>query len=250
MVLIDEAKLSARTLQELVVPVEIRPDALRKSLDRLAEAGRVRFLSQSPPVVISDAVFRDTASSTLEHVLQFHETNPLAAGILKEELRSRFFERSSNLVFQTVLDDLVDRQKITVAHEIVHAFGRQVTLNAEETKIKDALAAEFELQGFQIVSPDEIIRKLRLERETAQKIIQLMIKDGALAKVSDELLVDGEAVRQIIAKLRARKKTAPTLGVGDFKDLVGVSRKYAIPLLEYLDRQRVTRRVGNDRVIL
>ena len=250
MVLIDEAKLAARTLQELVVPVEIRPDALRRSLDRLAEQSRVRFLSKSPPVVISDAVFQGAASRTLEHVLKFHETNPLATGILKEELRSRFFERSSNLVFQTVLDDLIDRHKITVAHEIVHAFGRQITLNSEETKIKQALAAEFQRQGFQVVSPDEIIRKLRLERGTAQKILQLMIKDGALAKVSDELLVDGKAVRQMIAKLRARKETAPKLGVGDFKNIVGVSRKYAIPLLEYLDRQRVTRRVGNDRVIL
>ena len=99
-------------------------------------------------------------------------------------------------------------------------------------------------------SPAEMISKLQLNPEKARRILRLMIQDGTLAKVSDDLFVDQKAIDGVVASLRRRKKTEPKLNVGAFKELVGVSRKYAIPLLEYLDQQRVTRRVGNDRVIL
>ena len=77
-----------------------------------------------------------------------------------------------------------------------------------------------------------------------------MIQDGTLVKVSDDLVVDRGVIDEVVGKLRALKASNPSLGVGEFKDLIGVSRKYAIPLLEYLDRVRVTRRVGASRKIL
>jgi selenocysteine-specific elongation factor len=64
------------------------------------------------------------------------------------------------------------------------------------------------------------------------------------------MLVDRAAMDKLIADLRALKSRNPKFGVGEFKNLAGVTRKHAIPLLEYLDRQRVTRRVGDERVIL
>jgi selenocysteine-specific elongation factor len=77
-----------------------------------------------------------------------------------------------------------------------------------------------------------------------------MLKENALVKISEEIIVDSGAMDRLIAGIKALKPKNPRLGVGEFKDLTGVSRKYAIPLLEYLDRQRVTRRVGDERMIL
>ena len=129
-------------------------------------------------------------------------------------------------------------------------FGRVVTLEAEEIKIRESLAAEFRRNGFQVATAEEVIAKLRLNRQEAWKILRLMIQDGTLAKVSDDLVVDRGVIDEVVRKLRALKASNPSLGVGEFKDLIGVSRKYAIPLLEYLDRMRVTRRVGASRKIL
>jgi len=98
--------------------------------------------------------------------------------------------------------------------------------------------------------PDEIISNLKLDRNTARKIIQLMLKENTLVKINEEMLIHRTTVDKLIADVKALKSKGAKIGVGEFKDLTGVSRKFAIPLLEYLDRQRVTRRVGDERVIL
>ena len=74
--------------------------------------------------------------------------------------------------------------------------------------------------------------------------------ENALVKISEDMLIHRAAVDKLIADVKALKSKNPKMGVGEFKDLTGVSRKFAIPLLEYLDRQRVTRRVGDERMIL
>ena len=250
MVFVDEAGLGATTLQDLVEKVGIAGATVRQYLDRLELSRDVRFLSDTPPTVVSEAVFQEVASQILADIVEFHKAEPLARGVSREKLRNRFFRRGSNLVFQAVLEDLEGREKITLAQELVHAFGRVVTLEAEETQIRESLAAEFRRNGFQVASADDVIGKLGLNRQKAWKILRLMIQDGTLAKVSEDLIVDRGVIDEVVKKLRARKASSPSLGVGEFKDLVGVSRKYAIPLLEYLDRARITRRVGDSRKIV
>src|SRR6516165_4438229 len=80
--------------------------------------------------------------------------------------------------------------------------------------------------------------------------LQLMVKENSLVKISEEMLVHRAAMEKLIADVKALKSKNPKMGVGELKDLTGVSRKFAIPLLEYLDRQRITRRVGDERMIL
>ncbi len=119
-----------------------------------------------------------------------------------------------------------------------------------EEEIREKLSAEFLRGGLKIPSPDELIRKAKVAEDTARKILRLMVREGVLVKITDDLLIHKASMDSIIQRLQALKDTAPKLGVGEFKDLAEVSRKYAIPILEYLDRQRVTKRVGDSRVIL
>ena len=91
---------------------------------------------------------------------------------------------------------------------------------------------------------------LKVDKVRAQKIVTLLLRDRILIKVSEELVFHQRALEELRQKLAALKANTPKIDVARFKDLTGVSRKYAIPLLEYLDRERVTKRVGNERVIL
>jgi selenocysteine-specific elongation factor len=96
----------------------------------------------------------------------------------------------------------------------------------------------------------EVLAALPIDKARAQKLVTLLLRDRVLVKLADELVFHQSALqelRQILAKYKAQ---SPKIDVGKFKDLTGVTRKYAIPLLEYLDRERVTRRVGDERVIL
>src|SRR5207237_4739926 len=141
-------------------------------------------------------------------------------------------------------------KKISVSQDIVHDFGRKVTLKAEQEQMRATLLERFQSLGLQVSPIDQIIESLKLDKATARKIVQLMLKENALAKINEELVMHRGVLDKLIADVRALKSKTPKLGVTEFKDLTGISRKYAIPLLEYLDRQRVTRRVGDERMIL
>jgi selenocysteine-specific elongation factor len=96
----------------------------------------------------------------------------------------------------------------------------------------------------------DVLAGLRVDKARAQKIVTLLLRDKILVKVSDDLVFHRDALVDLRQRMAAEKIKSPKLDVARFKDLAGVSRKYAIPLLEYLDREHVTRRVGDERVIL
>jgi selenocysteine-specific elongation factor len=89
-----------------------------------------------------------------------------------------------------------------------------------------------------------------VDKVRAQKIVTLLLRDKVLVKLSDDLVFHQSALQELRKQIAAYKIRAPKIDVAAFKEMTGVSRKYAIPLLEYLDRERVTRRVGDVRVIL
>jgi selenocysteine-specific elongation factor len=167
-------------------------------------------------------------------------------------LKSRLGDGSSlTLVFfDSVLEQLVAEKKIAIAQDVVHEYGRTVTLKADEERIRGQLAERFQKLGLQVDTANEIIAAIKVDRTIARKLIQLMLKENVLVKISEDMFVDRSIMDKLIADVRALKSQNPKFGVGEFKNLTGVTRKHAIPLLEYLDRQRVTKRVGDERMIL
>ena len=249
MAIIEQAGVQTIGLSRLVARLGVVPSRIRERLPAMARNGRIRLLGENPPIVASAAAFASLADRVTAEIQRFHRANPLVQGIGREELRARVGDASS-LLFQAVLDRLAADRKIVFAQDVVHEFGRKVTLKASEDQMRTRLAERFRSLGLQAPSPDELIDALKLDRITARKIIQLMVKENTLIKINEDMFVDRAALDKLIDDVKTLKSKNPKLGVGEFKDLAGVSRKYAIPLLEYLDRQRVTRRVGDDRTIL
>jgi selenocysteine-specific elongation factor len=203
-----------------------------------------------PRVVVSGSVFAAAAGAVAGAVAEFHAAEPLAKGIAREELRGRALRGASPLVFRAVLDNLASSRQLTVEQEIVRAHQRTVTLGDEEARIRTGLEERYRALGLQAPAGDEIIRELGFERSRARKIIHLLVDEHVLVKVADDVFVDAAAIGALIGSVRRLKEANPRLGVREFKELTGLSRKFAMPLLEYLDGQRVTRRQGEDRVIL
>ena len=125
-----------------------------------------------------------------------------------------------------------------------------MTLGGEDARIRGLLADRYQSLGLQAPSVDEVIAALGVERETARKIVQLMLKEQALVRISADTMIDRNVLQKLIDDVKALKPASPRFGVREFKDLTGPSRKFALPLLEYLDGQRVTRRIGDERIIL
>jgi selenocysteine-specific elongation factor len=247
---IQEAELVGIDLQKLVVRSGLTENTIRATLIELQKAKKVRVLSESPITVVAEENFSEAMNRVTREVTQFHKSNPLMHGIGREELKSRVLGDIPNQMFQAVLDRLAADKKITIGQDLVSEYGRKVTLKEDEEQMRDRIVARFESLGLQVPSTNELISGLKLERGIASKILQFLIKQNILVRINDDIVVHRNAIEKLIGDVKNLKARNPKLGVGEFKDLTGVTRKYAIPLLEYLDRQRVTRRVGEDRLIL
>jgi selenocysteine-specific elongation factor len=181
-------------------------------------------------------------------VEDFHKRNPLVPGISRQELHD--IVASPPDVFSSVIDSLVREKKLDVSGETVRLAGRGVVMKDEEAESKKAIEAAFSSAGLAVPALNQVLAGLKIDKARAQKIVTLLLRDKVLIKVSDDLVFHRAALDQLRAQLANYKQKSPRIDVTKFKELTGVSRKYAIPLLEYLDRERVTRRVGDYREIL
>jgi len=134
---------------------------------------------------------------------------------------------------------------------MVKRAGQEITLLPEEARAKEQIEAAFSAAGLKVPSLEEVLAKLPVEKGRAQKLLQMLLREQKLVKVTEGLVFHRAALDALRGMLEGYKKAKGSrLPIGAFKDLTGVTRKYAIPLLEYLDRERVTRRVGDERAIL
>jgi selenocysteine-specific elongation factor len=200
------------------------------------------------PVLVAAAAFAEAKAHVLAALTKFHLANPLVAGMSKEELRKQI--SLSPAVFDGVVTKLAAEKMLGIAGELVHLAGRGVVMKDEEAESKKTIEQAFASAGLKVPSLKEVLAGLKVDKIRAQKIVTLLLRDRILVKLSDELVFHQSALADLRRKVTTLKPTTPKIDVARFKDLTGVSRKYAIPLLEYLDRERVTRRVGDERVIL
>jgi selenocysteine-specific elongation factor len=203
---------------------------------------------QCDQLLLSPDAFAKAKADTLQALKKFHDANPLVAGMSKEELRDRVSLISE--VFHGVLGKLTEERKLEVTGEVVHLQGRGVVMKDEEAESKKIIEQAFASAGLKVPSLKDVLAGLKVDKTRAQKIVTLLLRDKVLTKISEELVFHQSALADLRQKIAALKTTTPKIDVARFKDMTGVTRKYAIPLLEYLDRERVTRRVGDERVIL
>jgi selenocysteine-specific elongation factor len=224
---------------------------VRESARKLAVAGRMRILSDQPFVIATSEALTECIQRLRKEIEKFHAANPLVHGISKEELRGRAAAAVRVELFRSALDELITSKQASIAGDIVQRAGREIALSQEEASAKEQIAREFERAGLCVPPILEVLAKLQVESKRAQRLLQLLLREKVLVKVTEELLFHRSAVAQLKDLLATYKQQrGERLPVVAFKELTGVTRKYAIPLLEYLDRERLTRRVGDERVIL
>jgi selenocysteine-specific elongation factor len=241
-----EARVARRgaaglSIDDVVREMNIRPgDALG-----LAKQASMVLCNR---VLLSLAGFNEAKATVSQAVKTFHDANPLVPGINKEELRNQ--TNLGHEVFDCILAKLANEKKLEIAGEHVHLPGRGVVMKDDEAESKKIIEQAFASAGLKVPFLRDVLAGVKVDKVRAQKIVTLLLRDKVLIKISEELVFHQSALTDLRQKIVALKATTPKIDVARFKDMTGVSRKYAIPLLEYLDRERVTRRVGDERIIL
>jgi selenocysteine-specific elongation factor len=238
-------------VEEIVLRTGWMENEVRAVAQNLAKAGAIRVVSAEPLLLLAEAQFQEVAKKLVARLETFHKENPLLPGIPREELHAAAGRRVKTETFRAALEELAKQNKIVLQGELVKKPGSEITLTPEEARAKQQLEQAFAKTGLAVPSVKEVVAQLAVESQHAEKILQILLREKTLIRVSPELIFHRDALARLPEMLQNYKKSkGPCIGVATFKELAGITRKYAIPLLEYLDRQRLTRRMGDERVIL
>ncbi len=198
----------------------------------------------APQFWVLDGAWVQRALEAIQSMLkQFHREKPLLVGIPKEELRSRVLPGAPPFL----LDALLARSKTVVKGETVHLASHKVALKQDEAEAMAKIEAAFQAAGLAVPATGEVLARSGVEGARARTLLQILVRDQKLIRVGDELVFHASAIAALRAMLEGHK--GQRFAVAEFKEWTGISRKYAIPLLEFLDRERVTRREGDVRIV-
>jgi selenocysteine-specific elongation factor len=203
------------------------------------------FVRQPQLWLMDRAWFDQTRQHLVDTMRNFHRSHPLLPGIAKEDLRGRELGEAPPFVFDALLSEA---KEVVVEGETVRLRTHKVVLKQDEEQARAAIERAFEQAGLAVPAVPEVLAKSGVETGRARSLLQILLREKCLIRISEDLVFHHSAVESLRHLLAARKATR--FNVGNFKDWTGISRKYAIPLLEYLDRERITRREGDERLIL
>ncbi len=232
------------SVQDAVAETGWTRERVEMQIDALIKAKRVVRIGDTVADLGLYESLKDGITAQLEPLF---ERTRLTGGVAKESLKPR---RTAPAIFERAITDLVKSARLEVSGDLVRLPGKGVELRDEEAEAKKVIEQAFLSAGLKVPALKEVLAGLKVDRARAQKIVTLLLRDRALVKVSDDLVFHRDALEALRRALAAYKAKTARIDVSQFKDLAGVSRKYAIPLLEFLDRERVTRRVGDAREIL
>jgi selenocysteine-specific elongation factor SelB len=186
----------------------------------------------------------------LKTLLQdFHKNHPLKPGLPLEEARQRLGRRVSEELFKYFINELKTKGDIEVSGVVIHQTSHKVSLKAEQVKLKNEIEGALRTHGLTPPTVREFAAQVSISPEEIKNLLGLLVTEEKLIKVKDDLYFLKEQIVELKQKLIFFLEKNKELTPGDFKEITGVTRKYAIPLLEYFDREKVTMRKGDVRLL-
>jgi selenocysteine-specific elongation factor len=193
-----------------------------------------------PGWLVDRAWFDSSRATLLARIQEFHRLHPLLAGIPKQDLRSG--------IPPELLDAILTHPEIALEGELARHRAHRVVLQPEEEQARARIEAAFENAGFTVPSVNDVLAASQVEPARARTLLQILLREKRLLRITDDLVFHQSAIERLRRDLATLK--GERFSVAEFKQRAGISRKYAIPLLEYLDREKITRREGDQRVVL
>jgi len=249
-VLVEDAGESGIDLAGLRGLTGLDEETSVRRLEESVTAGRIVPLAAMPRRYLAADADRRLRAAVLSALEDFHRREPLQEGLPKEEIRTRVFAHSHPDVFRALLGELVATGRIRVDKDRVALATHRIALSTRDAGLMDQIEARFAVAGTNPPELEDIAAALKVEPAQASRLFHLLLGRGRLVRIHDGKVFHAQTIEDLKRRLWTRRAQNPSIDVAEFKDLSGTSRKNAIPLLEYFDQARITRREGNRRVIL
>ena len=236
-------------------------DVLRGALKELtvnsaADSSADSSIVDAGGIYLTREEFENLSAKTLEGIEAHHIKEPLSRGIPRQTLREKIFAHLPDEIFHKTLAELETRGRVVSEKDIVRAAGHGSQVSAADEALRSYLREIYRSAGLEVPALDTVLSEAAAKNavsiDHARKVLQLLLDSGELIAATKELLFHRNALDDTIKKIAEYAAQTPgrLIDIAVFKELTGISRKYAIPLLEYFDRERITRRAGDKRLVL
>lgn len=232
--------------KELQFLVNLSEKKLDAALQVLKAQNRVIQYDKEGRVIIHADFLKKAEDEIVEIITKYHKDNPLKAGFLKEELRSRIKGARNPKLFNYIINRLVKGGIIVLEKELVRLKGHQVILAQDQKKVRQTLENIYGNAGLK----PPYFKELKADFSgNVEEVLEVMVKEGVLLKIKEDLYFHRKAVEDLKGRLVDFLKKNGEITTPNLKEITGVSRKYTIPLIEYFDQTHLTVRVGDSRIL-
>ena len=219
-----------------------------KMLDTLRNKKKILHLNDGS--FVGKAYWERVSGLANEVLAHFHRENPIVEGMDREELKSRLAERmhlQSGKKAEALMAELEKRKVITIQGSIVSVAGFTVSYSDEASQMMTDMENIYKKAGIEVPSTDELVGAYK-DRKQARQVLSELTKKGILVKAGTGVLMHKEHWERALGVLREHLASHPQITLGEFRDLLGTSRKYAVMLLETYDQMKITKKIGDARV--
>jgi len=189
--------------------------------------------------------------SELKRVLaEFHTRHSLKPGMPKEELRNSISKELDVRTFTSLLTQMHNDGEVVMSDVFVSLANFQPSLGTKEQAAHGRIVSELRKAGLNAPSVQELLHSTGLPIPQAKDLLDLLIRRGEIVRIADDICLHRDILMRVEQQLRDYLGKHGKITISQFRDLAGTTRKYAVPLMEYFDKQKITRRVGDERVLV
>ncbi len=247
---LEEAGAPGLNGEELAVKMGLFGKRLKKALDGPISSRKVIVVDSDRQWMVGANVFASLQNGFCETVSKYHQENPLKPGMPLEELRSRATIVADQKLFSFLISDLVKKGRLQQDESVVMVPGHEVSLAADSGDLRDRIKGLYKDAGLSVPTIKELITSIDDNpAANVKEVLEVMVRDQVIKKISEDLYFHSDVLADLKVRLIDRIRKSGELDAQGFKELTGLSRKFSIPLLEYFDREKVTLRVGDKRIL-
>jgi len=244
---LELAGAAGLTFAQLCVATSLESKALEKILAVMGGRQEAFLVDREARLYVSGRVAQELSEGLLAHLAEFHAREPMKPGVARGALASGWGRRLSPKLFHLVLEGLVRKGSIASDAELLRLPGHRVSLASDAASLREKLLAAYEAGGETPPNLKDVLEPLGVSFKEAAAVFKVLLDEGALVKVKEEMYFARAPLNAVVGRTWAFFADHEEMTPQDFREVSKLSRKYAIPLLEYFDKEKLTVRVGDNR---
>lgn len=248
LILLRDSRLNGVELEDITGRLTLKPSGIQKTIQELADQGEVQIIDQANFFSMTTAHFNTAQKNILSFLIEYHAENPLRPGAPREEVRGKVGDINEK-IFAAALKHLSESNEIAENGAILRLASHSVEIDETLGEVKTKLESVFKSAHFQPPSVEDAFAQCAGKGNSNQNALQILIDEGALLRLKDNIIYHRHALSEAEDLLKEHLSRNNEITAAEFRDLLGITRKHAIPLLEYFDTARITLRLGDKRVL-